>query len=228
MLYKSISYSKYSMVFFDCDGVIIDSTLPGIEEITRTIANLGLKSPGFEFIRKHWGLPYNAILEKIKKHCDWGDEDLQRYYDNIDAFSIQREIFPGMKELVDELKYQCIERCIISSRKKESLIQKLREVDIDPIDFLFIQGLEDCEAHKPDPKVFDNVFALMEAMGLEKDTVVFVGDALKDFHAARLAGIDFIAIVSGAVTREEFFEAGIDSKMIFEDPTKILSVILER
>ena len=76
-----------------------------------------------------------------------------------------------------------------------------------PLDRYFdhIQTAEEQSHKKPDPRVFD---PSLKALGIEANKVVYIGDELKDYYAARDAGVGFVGVETGMATASEFTEVG--------------------
>jgi phosphoglycolate phosphatase-like HAD superfamily hydrolase len=71
-----------------------------------------------------------------------------------------------------------------------------------------LQGTDDEPTHKPDPKVFEKALGILAAKKIGKDETVYVGDALMDYYAARDAGIGFIGVSTGLVSKEQLEHEG--------------------
>jgi len=212
-------------VLFDFDGVIIDSSVDCMREIIDIAKKLHLHVPNYEFIRKLWGVPYEKIMIEIKSKYQWSDYNLKEYYAYCDLHKRKRNIFPGIETMLFNLKEQDVFLAIISSRAKQSLNSKLEEYQIKKY-FDYIQGFEDCKFYKPNEEVFSNAISIFRNLWSRDGDIVFVGDTIIDFEAAKRANLWFIGITSGAVTKQEFIKVGLSKKMIFEDPTQIQDLIL--
>lgn len=130
-----------------------------------------------------------------------------------------KDIIPqvkGANDVLAVLKEQDFFLALISSRERESLERRFREADINLGIFDFIQGLEDCPYHKPDSRVFNPVLWKMRQRSIENEKMVYIGDTLGDYEAARGAGIKFIAVLTGAGAKEDFLEAGLREDCIVE------------
>ena len=67
-----------------------------------------------------------------------------------------------------------------------------------------IPAQKDSEFRKPDPRVFEPLCKKTETIDVAKNEIVYVGDDIRDFEAAKGAGIHFIAI-SDHTTASEIF-----------------------
>ena len=62
-------------------------------------------------------------------------------------------------------------------------------------------GGEDVSVHKPDPLVLFQVF---DRLRLEPGECIYVGDNIVDAQAAMKAHVDFIAVLTGLTSLDEF------------------------
>jgi phosphoglycolate phosphatase-like HAD superfamily hydrolase len=75
----------------------------------------------------------------------------------------------------------------------------------------YTQTADDTEFHKPDPRVFDPAKLWLAERSIEPVETLYVGDGLKDMHAALGAGFNFLGVESGLVTAKEFQQYGANS-----------------
>jgi len=78
-----------------------------------------------------------------------------------------------------------------------------------------LQGSEATDYHKPDGKVFAPALKLLAEQGIDKSSVVYVGEALSDLRAANDAQLGFIAVTQGLVDAAEFTATGVHT--VFTD-----------
>lgn len=206
---------------FDYDGVLVDSSVICMQEIIATAQNLGIKIPTMKLLKDLWGRPYDLLLKDL-----WPNKkDRKRFYESSNAPETERELFPHVKDLVNLLYDHGVFVSIVSSRRKNSLIQNLEESGLDLLSFVLIQGLEDCAYHKPDSRVFDNALGIFANQGIQKNEIVFVGDTLIDLEASKGFEIDFLGVCSGATTKDEFLKHGVPEHMIVRSPADIYKII---
>jgi HAD superfamily hydrolase (TIGR01509 family) len=68
-----------------------------------------------------------------------------------------------------------------------------------------VTSKDDVEESKPDP---DIVQTALDKSGVDKDTALFVGDTVWDVQAAKRAGLDCVAVLSGGIAEADLREAG--------------------
>lgn len=65
----------------------------------------------------------------------------------------------------------------------------------------FVIGSEDVRTHKPSP---EGILMAKERFHIDKKDILYVGDNVVDGEAARNAGVDFAAVLTGNNVREDF------------------------
>ena len=82
-----------------------------------------------------------------------------------------------------------------------------------------VTSKDDVEQSKPDP---DIVQTALDKAGLDASDAMFVGDTVWDVEAARRAGLDCVAVLSGGIAEHDLRDAGAvavyrDVKHLLED-----------
>ncbi len=143
--------------------------------------------------------------------------------------------FPPIPGLADSLQGYHLRNtilAILTSRDRESLERRLAEAGINKDLFEIIQGLNDSEFTKPDPRVFDQMIdEYLAPLGISISEILFVGDIIiSDWDAARNHNpqIPFVGITGGdrgVVSREEFVAAGVPEEFILETAVELPRLI---
>jgi HAD superfamily hydrolase (TIGR01549 family) len=97
---------------------------------------------------------------------------------------------------------------IVTSAGRALAARQLERIGLHPGELSVFQAADDTPLHKPDPRVFDPALDVLAAQNVPRDAVLYVGDSLRDFQAARGAGLDFCGVLRGTTTAEEFDAAG--------------------
>ncbi len=136
------------------------------------------------------------------------------------------KVFPGVSDLLHRLS-QKFTLGILSSEHKPQ-IEHLYKSQIHPDTAFheFILAPPDLTAHKPDPKVFDQVFEYLTPLGIAENETLYVGDNLTDYFAARDRGLIFYAVTTGVTTKEVFSAEGLDKDFIKKDFSEFCSEML--
>ena len=92
-----------------------------------------------------------------------------------------------------------IEVGVVTSTNRVFAEEDLRRLGFPIKRFLCIQGADDTEFHKPDPRVFDPTLTLLAQKDISKEAMVYIGDAVRDYEAAKAAGLDFIGLLGDLI-----------------------------
>jgi phosphoglycolate phosphatase len=155
-----------------------------------------------EVLAEHWGKPFELMMAILYRNSDTPENMLKANLSLEDQFL--KELQDDALFVVSSLLAAGVEVGVITS-----LTGNLAKADLlrlgFPIDeFFLLQGSDDEPAHKPDPRVFDRALELLKSKNISRTQVMYVGDALMDYYAARDAGIGFMGIATGFVSQEQF------------------------
>lgn len=183
-------------VIFDVDGVLIDNTSLIVEIFQEDARRGGVRVPDKKEVINFLGLPWMDIVEKLlgkdekykKIHCEVWHE-----YEN------RMNFMPDAEEVLSKLKQ---DKAIVTSKPKDNAEKQLKDILSH---FKFIVAMEDTKKHKPDP---EPLLKACKQLNIRPKEVVYIGDCLRDFEMARNSGVDFVGMLSGAASEEEFKKAG--------------------
>ncbi len=176
-----------------------------------------------EKLAEHWGEPFNVMVGNLYGHPDTEENMITENRSTEDLF--RKPAMPGALEVVSTLKATGIKLGIITSTNTDFVKDDLIRLDFNLDDFFYITGAEHSEFHKPDPRVFDEVLAILAEEEIEKTEIAYVGDSTLDCQAALGAGIHHVAITTGRDTKEELVAAG--ASIILEDISELPATIKE-
>lgn len=204
-------------VIFDFDGTLAD-TLSLITDIFNEIA------PSYDLPRLE-----NSDLKELR---DYNAIDLARKF-NLTPLKLAKivkevqsemsknpeliEPFPGIGKLLSDLSSEKIRVGIVTSNSVENAQAFLSRNNIGSVEFvysgksLFGKG-----------KVLTN---LIKKMKLDKNSIVYVGDEVRDIEASRQAGVSVIAVKWGFNSLERLKAAKPDA--IADSPRNLFSKILK-
>jgi HAD superfamily hydrolase (TIGR01549 family) len=203
-------------LIFDFDGTLAD-TFPAIIEMVNDHAEefhiqpLGERDvealrglSNMEIIRK-----YNIPLTKVPGLILRSQKELHRRLGDVD-------LFPGIRELVRELKDEGFGLGILTSNSRENVQKLLRARDLDIFDFIHSES-----------NLFGKNRALLHLMrvhGLKRDEVVYVGDEMRDIDACRRIQVAIIAVSWGFHRREMLL--GRKPDYLVDSPEEIRSIMM--
>lgn len=197
---------QYDAVLFDLDDTILKSG----EIKWRHHKHVAKKFYGIdltdEVLREHWGKPFNELIGYLYQNSDTVENMIAANRESESNFP--KEIQIDTKVLLGRLVAVRVVLGIVTAINSDYAINDLAINNLDVNQFLFVQGADETPYHKPDPRVFDPALNKLEAAGIARDRIVYVGDAISDFKAARGAKLDFIGVTTGFVSLDEFQTAG--------------------
>lgn len=204
-------------VIFDVDLTLVDS-FNGVLRIYGLVAeDLGYRKPTEEDLRRQWGKKIPGIIAGLFGLAE-GSEDVDRIlkvaWEKADGFI--HPLFPGTAEAIRSLSEGGFSLGILSTSQKNVFTPHLKSAGILDL-FGLVVGGEDTPEVKPHPGVFS---AFLEKSVAEN--LVYVGDALVDWEAARDADLRlFLAVTTGFTTKQDFLSAGVPEIQILDSVVNV-------
>jgi len=203
--------AKYKSVIFDCDGTLIDT----LEDIAAAM-NHALAAHGFPTLRTEeyrekvgWGLARLATLSmpedaRTEENAQKLGSLASQFMEGQPAEKSLSKVYPGVRELLAELKARKIKIAVLSN-KVDSVLRQVMHDFFSPIVFDAICGLRPGVAPKPDPAAAWEVLA---EMGKNPHETIFVGDSEVDIETAKNSGCYPLGVSWGFRSRATLAEAG--------------------
>ncbi|MBR5906532.1 MAG: HAD family hydrolase [Bacteroidales bacterium] len=155
-------------------------------------------------------LPHEALPEWVKTY---------REVFNVLKETIIPELFPHVKETMEELVGKGCRFTVASSRGTESLTDFLREMGIAPY-ISYVLGADDVKLAKPHP---EPVLMTLAAMSADASDTLVVGDMPVDIQMGLGAGAWTCGVTYGNSNREALLAAG--AHHVIDDFGEIASLI---
>ncbi|EHI96921.1 HAD-superfamily hydrolase, subfamily IA, variant 1 [Clostridium sp. DL-VIII] len=198
-------------IVFDVDGTLIETALSNILGLQETMMDLYGQKYSKEELRRLMGIPGDEALRKIGVKDDKIISTWRQWSDNVKKYSNYNYFFDGIKEMLLELeKNYCLG--IVTSKTYSQLKEDLQESSLLESFKAFICK-EDTEKHKPNP---EPLIKFMNNNGINREEIIYIGDALVDYEAACAAGIKF------AHCRYSEKTDNINCEIIFSKPIEIV------
>lgn len=199
--------NQAEVVAFDWDGTVVDSVpykLLQNQDIAREFGN----ELSMDEVRRVWNAA-SGFENLMKELCQTDDMEAimkvaKRDYDNPEYAKRPFDFSPVFLRTVRELGKKTV---LITNVTRELLTADSESVNLSPLDLYFdyTQTADESRHKKPDPRVFDK---MLEKFQISAENVVYIGDEMKDYEAARDANIEFIGVHTGMASEEEFRDAG--------------------
>ncbi len=188
----------------DVDGTLVDTNYHHAIAWYRAFRQHGELLPIWR-IHRHIGMGGDHLVKAL---C--GDEVEEEKGEDIRSaekalyMALIEEVEPleGSRELIRELKDRGHDVVLASSAKPDEVEHYVELLDARELADGWTTS-EDVEATKPDP---DLVKAAVEKSGA--DDALMVGDSTWDCEAARRAGLETVAVLTGGFSEQELRDAG--------------------
>ena len=213
----------YDTILFDLDGTLTDSGLGITKAVQYALGQMGYAVPPrqslFSFIgpplhksfQKHYGMDEETSVEAVRQ--------FRVYYNQMGGI-LENEVYPGIRELLAELK-KAGKRLVIATSKPQAAAELvMHHFGLDEFVPEIIGGTDD-PARNTKGKVI--AWALRE-YGVNADTAIMVGDREHDIQGAAENSIPAIGITWGYGDRAELEAAG--AKAVFDTPEETVQYIL--
>jgi HAD superfamily hydrolase (TIGR01509 family) len=200
--------SRFDLVIFDCDGVLIDSERLAIRTESQILTELGWPLTEAEVIDRFVGRSsvymQSVIEEKLGRPIDW-----KVMFERRVREVCERELLPveGVIAVLDGLS---VPSCVASSSSHQMLEFKLGLTGLAERFTDRVFSADDVAHGKPDPAVF--LFAA-ESMGVSPSLCAVIEDSVSGVEAGLAAGMTVFAF-SGSVTRAKDLER--DGVVLFD------------
>ena len=213
----------YDTILFDLDGTLTDSG-PGITRAVRyALGQMGYAVPPVEALFSFIGPP---LHKSFQRHCGIGEEEAAemvrqfRVYYNEMGGILENEVYPGIRELLRDLKKAGKRLMIATSKPQASAELVMRHFGLDEWVPEIVGGTDD-----PRRNTKGKVIAwVLREYGVDPETAIMVGDREHDIHGAAENSIPAIGITWGYGDRAELENA--KAKIVLDTPEEVTEYIL--
>lgn len=203
----------YKAYIFDLDGTLVD-TLGSISYF----ANRALEKYGFQPIdrEKYRYLVGNGakklVWRMLRENGSERQEDFDRvlpYYNQSydDAPTYLAEPYPGIRELLSDLKRSGI-RLGVLSNKPHSTTCQIIDALFEKGTFDIVYGQREGVPLKPDPTA---LLEMLRQLGAAPEECVYCGDTATDMQTGKAAGTFTVGVLWGFRDREELLKNHADA-----------------
>ena len=211
-------------VLFDFDGTIMDTNDVIIGSWQHVYKTLRGEEGDLTYILSTFGEPLEYSMEtsfpevskeeSVKIYRDWQKE---HFLDMI-------HLFPGVEEMLAEVKTRGYTTGIATSRLSESLHRALAHFDLYKY-FDAIVAVEDIEEAKPAP---DTIYKVLDKLNAKPENAIMMGDSRLDILCARNAGVPSVLVGWSATlagkTKEDFAPGEVPD-FIIQKPEELFEII---
>lgn len=176
---------KINTVLFDFDGTIMNTNDIIIQSWQHTFRTITGHEAPLEKILATMGEPLELTMsnffpdvpvhESVEIYRSWHHK---KFVDLI-------QLFPGVHDLLENLKECGYKMGLVTSRLKYTTMQGVNKFGLDKY-FDYILTANDTDKHKPDPAP---VLITLDKIGSVPEESIMVGDTMFDILCARNAGV---------------------------------------
>ncbi len=196
-------------VLFDFDGTIMDTNEVIINSWQHTFRSLTGKEADVNMLLGTFGEPLEISIDKMLP--EFSRDDAMRIYREYQYCNFKGliSLFPGVVEVLRELKEKGIKTAIVTSRLRRTTMEGIEKFDLHDF-FDTVVTMEDTKKHKPDA---EPAFEALRRLDIEAERAIMVGDSKFDIMCARNAGVKSV-LVDWSVAAQA--ESGIENKADFK------------
>lgn len=199
-------------VLFDFDYTLVDSSDAILHCFYTATDQLELTRKASGSIKSSIGMTLENMYKKLYSEDVQNTEEFIRLY-MIEADKSATDMttfFSDAEELLTFLRKEQFKIGIVSTKNRSRINESLVKYNMDQY-FDIVIGGEDVKEHKPSP---EGIQKAIEELHLTLEDIIYVGDSLFDFNAAKNAQVLFYAVLNGMTDKKTFVEQGLDEKQI--------------
>ena len=213
----------YDTILFDLDGTLTDSGLGITKGVQYALGQMGYEVPPRESLFSFIGPPLHKSFQNqygMDEAASFeGVRQFRVYYNQMGGI-LENEVYPGIRELLRELK-AAGKRLMIATSKPQAAAQTvMRHFGLDEFVPEIIGGTDD-DRRNTKGKV---IAWILREYGVDPETAIMVGDREHDVLGAAENGIPCIGITWGYGDRAELETAG--AKAVFDTTGETVDYIL--
>ena len=186
--------NRYSLVIFDLDGTLIDSSEGIVHAVLDTIEELKLEPLSVEFIESCIGPP---IGDSIGSRVGYTPDQIKLFYEVFrplykTKYLMECTVYPGIMNLLEDLKSKGIKTAIATNKREDYTKTLLDNLGLSKhLDYVEAMDMEG------KLKKSDLINNCISKSGCSVKDAVMIGDADSDLNASKTCGVDFIGIRYG-------------------------------
>lgn len=211
----------YKAVIFDLDGTLLDTVSSIARSANEVLKKLGYRELPEEDFMYYAGDGQKELLRRCLRAsgdtecCDF-EKAFEMYQTSLREHCMYKvEPYPGIRELLNNLKGRGIKISVLSNKPHISTVQVIEDV-FGKGYFDHVQGQQEGIPRKPDPM---GALHIADHFGLTAGECLYIGDTNTDMQTGNGAGMDTIGVLWGFRDRTELEEN--NAGLIVEHPDEI-------
>jgi len=213
----------YSLVIFDWDGTIMDSTHSIVAAIQAACRDMDLPVPSAAQASWVIGLSLDEALHRAVP--DLKPSQLPRFLERYRIHYLLKDpelrTFEGMTQMLDELKADGVLMAVATGKSRVGLDRVFNGTQLGH--YFDASRTADQTFSKPHPRMLEEI---LDELDLPVEEAVMVGDTSHDIQMAQAIGMDSIAVTYGAHTEQELIES--KPTMVVHNPAQLQAFLKEQ
>lgn len=201
--------SRFDLVIFDCDGVLVDSERLAVRTEREILATLGWTMTESEIVERFVGRTAEYMHHEIEQHLgrsiDWDAEFEVRYRH---VFESELVPVPGVVAALDQIT---LPACVASSGSQDRMRMTLGLTGLYERFAGRIFSADEVEHGKPAPDIF--LYAA-EQMGAASNRCAVIEDSVSGVNAGLAADMAVFAFAGGVTNTSQL---SIGQAVVFDD-----------
>ncbi len=209
---------RYKAIFFDLDGTLTNPEEGILNSIEYAAKYYGVTTVR-ENLKKYIGPPLRDTFTELVS-AEKAEEAVAKYREYYSPKGLyENEIYPGVKETLEELKNRGYVLCTASSKPRKFVDIILEHFDIKKY-FDFVGGATmDGKISKKE----DVIDYVIKETGFMPKEVLMVGDRMFDLTGAKEFGMDAVGVLYGFGSKEEL--SSYDNIALIETINELLDIL---
>jgi HAD superfamily hydrolase (TIGR01549 family) len=170
-----------------------------IESYQKTAKKFGLRIPERQEILDLMGKPLEEIARIL-----WPNVNHELYIKEYRKLFMDKNLIipkiDGAVDAVKKIKNSGFKLGIISGKINFFIKKHLEEAGFDIKWFESVSSFETTKKYKPDS---EPLLYVMDKLKTKPEETLYVGDAKADYDCAKNANVEYVAVLTGCLTREE-------------------------
>jgi phosphoglycolate phosphatase len=196
----------YRHIIWDWNGTLLNDAWLCVEVMNGMLAERGLPMLTAARYQQVFDFPVKEYYRRLG--YDFSRESFEvlgtLFMEGYERRRTECQLQEGARELIAQLHAEGITQSILSAYRHDSLEGAVRHYGLEPY-FEQVLGIDD---HYADGKTAQGL-RLIGSLGLERGTIVFVGDTTHDYEVACAMGVDCTLIEAGNHAREKLAACGV-------------------
>lgn len=182
---------SYRLVVFDWEGTLGDTMGHILNTLSREAQRMQYGELDEQLARKYVMLGLVKAVKKLFPTLSLYQQEqlVESVQQSLYASSREEHLFPGARQVVEQLQLAGVDLAIATNRSSQSLQRALQDSGMDA--FFKVSRTASQAPPKPCPQM---LVEIMELFGTRPDETLMIGDSVSDIEMAVRAGVEAIGV----------------------------------